>query len=39
MSQLRSPARLALASVVIAVGLSGCGINTIPTYEQDAAIV
>ncbi|PVM91665.1 LemA family protein [Caulobacter radicis] len=34
MSQLRSPARLALASVVIAVGLSGCGINTIPTQDE-----
>jgi LemA protein len=34
MSQLRSPARLALASAAIAVSLAGCGINTIPTQDE-----
>ncbi|NGM52327.1 LemA family protein [Caulobacter sp. 602-2] len=34
MSQLRSPARLALASAALAVTLAGCGINTIPTQDE-----
>ncbi|AYV45452.1 LemA family protein [Caulobacter flavus] len=34
MSQLRSPARLALASAAIAVSMAGCGINTIPTQDE-----
>lgn len=34
MSQLRSPARLALASAALAVPLAGCGINTIPTQDE-----
>jgi LemA protein len=34
MSQLRSPARLTLASAAIAVSMAGCGINTIPTQDE-----
>ncbi|MDG2528382.1 LemA family protein [Caulobacter endophyticus] len=34
MSQLRSPARLALAAAALAVTLAGCGINTIPTQDE-----